>query len=256
MLRVALASTMGTSHLAVNGVCEDACDAKLIVDVNGQSHLAAVAADGAGSALMGAIGAKIAISSILTEITEHFTHAARFPTETTDITNWIVTAQQNIIHTARNFGLRPRDFACTLLGALVSERNEQVAFWQIGDGGIIGLRGEVYGLVFPPDNGEYANQTHFLTDPQALDYLQVQVSALHLDGIAMITDGLQRLAINSVPLTPYAGFFDPLFAALNTTPVATARRSLRPRLRNFLKSDKVNARTEDDKTLLLASRGV
>jgi len=69
--------------------------------------------------------------------------------------------------------------------------------------------------------------------------------------VALLTDGLQMLALNFAARKPHAPFFEPLFTALRG---AVSPDDLVVPLRAFLDSDAVNSRTDDDKTLVLATR--
>jgi hypothetical protein len=64
-----------------------------------------------------------------------------------------------------------------------------------------------------------------------------------------LTDGLQRLALDFTARTPHLPFFQPLFAALRAAPDV---ESLAGPFREFLDSQRINERTDDDKTLVLA----
>ena len=87
--------------------------------------------------------------------------------------------------------------------------------------------------------------------PQAGDYLEVQVHTLTAQALAMSTDGLLRLALKLPAYEPHPPFFKPLFAFIaeaGDTAVASQQ------LAGFLASPRVCARTDDDKTLVLAAR--
>ena len=130
----------------------------------------------------------------------------------------------------------------------------RIALWQIGDGAIVGLEDDKYWLAFPPETGRYANETHFITDSDSLDHLQILIEQdTRLAGLALLTDGLQRLCLRMDTLTPHAGFFAPLFAKLQATPT-TGLRQFQAQLRGLLASPSVNQRTDDDKTLVLVCR--
>ena len=66
-----------------------------------------------------------------------------------------------------------------------------------------------------------------------------------------MTDGLERLALKFNSQTPHTPFFEPLFRALQSTADVD---SLNSGLRSFLTSDSVHNRSDDDKTLILATR--
>jgi hypothetical protein len=65
-----------------------------------------------------------------------------------------------------------------------------------------------------------------------------------------MSDGLQRLALDLARGRPYPPFFRPMFAALRDQDPD----SLLGPLVEFLSSPRVNARTDDDKTLTLSRR--
>ncbi|MEX0611687.1 MAG: hypothetical protein WD229_06175, partial [Pirellulales bacterium] len=63
--------------------------------------------------------------------------------------------------------------------------------------------------------------------------------------------GLERLALRFDSHTAHEPFFAPLFRVLQS---ANDLDGLNEGLRQFLASDSVQARSDDDKTLILASR--
>ena len=74
-----------------------------------------------------------------------------------------------------------------------------------------------------------------------------------IDEVALFSDGLQRLALHYQTRTAHAGFFKPMLATLRAAP-ADALESLSTQLAAYLSSPAVNERTDDDKTLVLATR--
>ena len=99
--------------------------------------------------------------------------------------------------------------------------------------------------------GEYANETHFITQVDALDQAVIEVLPQAVQGLAVMSDGLIRLALKMPSQEPHTPFFQPLFQfARAAIPEAEAVRQLEA----FLQSERVNARTDDDKTLVLAIR--
>jgi len=99
--------------------------------------------------------------------------------------------------------------------------------------------------------GEYANETHFLIQADALDQLVIDVYDTRVSALAVMSDGLIRLALRMPSQEPHAPFFQPLLNFVeSTTDAAGAARQLSA----FLASERVNARTDDDKSLVLAVR--
>jgi len=145
--------------------------------------------------------------------------------------------------------LRPRDLACTLLVAVVGPSS--AIFAQLGDGAIVVGNGVERRCVFWPEPAEYANVTDFLSDDHYANALRIRKTDELIVELAVLTDGLQRLALDFALEAPHAAFFTPLFRSLGSAEDASA---LAEPFEAFLDSAAINARTDDDKTLLLAVR--
>jgi hypothetical protein len=139
------------------------------------------------------------------------------------------------------------------LGLIVGE--SCAACLQVGDGVIVLADSEehAYGHVFWPDRGEYANTTHFVTEDDAIEHLQFESVKRRVVEAALLTDGLQTIALNYQQRTAHEPFFKGLFAPLRTAEEGCSRE-LSESLAAFLTSPRVNEKTDDDKTLVLASR--
>jgi hypothetical protein len=249
------ASVIGSSHVKAGLPCQDVHACRVIADVSGAPVLTAVAADGAGSARYAEVGARLACDWFMAAAGDHFAHGGRV----TDLTHgrvgdWIVRWQESIKKRAEAEDGRPRDFACTILAAVVGE--DAAAFFQVGDGAIVVADQRTpgdYCWVFWPEKGEYENVTAFATEPDALDHLQHCLVDGAIDEVAIFTDGLQRLALHMQSQTVHLPFFRPMFAPLRHGQ-AGYMEELSVALVQFLGSEAVNSRTDDDKTLILASR--
>ena len=122
---------------------------------------------------------------------------------------------------------------------------------QLGDGAIVVKRAEGYEPVFWPQSGEYINTTFFLTDDAYRRHVLIEMRDEPSSEVAIFTDGLERLALNYGSQTAHAPFFAPMFKALRES--RDASELIEP-LRAFLDSGPVLERTDDDKTLALATR--
>jgi hypothetical protein len=167
------------------------------------------------------------------------------------LADWFRVAAWQIQEEADSEGRPVRDYACTLLCAVIDR--EAAAYAQLGDGAIVAGCGEDIEPVFWPQQGEYANTTYFITAPEHLERVQMRTGAEVPERVALLSDGLQNLALRMVDRSAYPGFFSPLFRDLLRQPPGEAEALLEP-LRDFLNSPRVNARTDDDKSLLLAVR--
>ncbi len=163
-----------------------------------------------------------------------------------------VTAVRTAIgEVAQSVARSPRDFACTFLGAVVTDG--AALLFQVGDGAVVfdgdaGLEAAVWPMV-----GEYANTTYFVSDEDALNRLCVRTVNRRISRLALFTDGVQRIALNFAAKAPHEPFFAPLFAVLDSASEDQAE-ALDLALAQFLASAEVNASTDDDKTLVLATR--
>jgi Protein phosphatase 2C len=250
--RTLAASVAGTSHSDAGHPCADACAVRVLPTAGGGRLLVAVAADGAGTSRRATEGARLACDAILEQAA--LRAREKKPRDLKglgrgDVLPWLDAVRRRIDGVASSQGLGSRDFSCTLLVALVE--GTSALFFQIGDGAIV-YRGEEgsYAPALWPQNGEYANCTWFVTDKDAAARLQVAV-AEGVHEIALLTDGLQGLALRFVTREAHGPFFEPLFARLRAE---AASDGLLEELRTFLESPAVNQRTDDDKTLVLATR--
>jgi hypothetical protein len=242
-------SLQGSSHRADGTCCQDSHGVRVFGDGE-QSTLVACVADGAGSAKFSHIGSSLACETILENATRHFVQFGGFGNFAhEDALRWCEEARGRIDGAAVARDYAVRDLATTL-SAVIAAPNYS-AFFQIGDGGIILRSSGVYGVVFWPQSGEYANSTNFLTSDDYRDKLEFLTIPARCSELALLTDGLERLALRFIQQTPHAPFFEPLFKALRS---AADLAELNEGLRSFLGSDSVQQRSDDDKTLILASR--
>jgi serine/threonine protein phosphatase PrpC len=247
------ASVIGTSHARNNTPCQDAHRWTLME--NGPLLIAT--ADGAGTADRSQAGATLSV-----EIALAFLEGALTTHLPTDEPGWerLLTeafkqARAAVFALADAECLPARSFACTLTLVIVTD--DWLVTGQIGDGVVVAQTrsGELI-TVAPPQRGEYANETHFLIADDALTNFDGRIYRQHetieaLSALAVMTDGLLRLALDVTDHRPHAPFFTPLlnFAATHPDP-----KEARDQLHTFLASPRVNARTDDDKTLVLAAR--
>jgi len=205
--------------------------------------LVAACADGAGSAEFSQLGSKAAV--------ERFMEVASCDAMPSmeQVEAWVNAARDHLLEAAAANGSSPRQLACTFLAAMVGDG--WAAFVQLGDGLIVFDGPDGYNFAFWPDNGEYANTTRFLSEDDFLQHLRVEIVERDVSEIAVLTDGLQMLALDIAGAKVHDRFFAPLFKAVRNGPDDAA---LKDSLLEFMNSKRVNDRTDDDKTLLLATR--
>ncbi|OWA34073.1 hypothetical protein B9G55_17235 [Saccharibacillus sp. O16] len=254
MWRHANVSVRGTSHAKTGKPCQDYSLCQTFQVSEGREVLLAAASDGAGSAERSDEGSRLACTLFAEAIERHLNDGGRVEQLTRGFFEaWLGRFQRVVRGLASEAGCRSREFACTFLAAVIDE--EAAVFVQIGDGAIIfSEKEDVYMWEFWPQQGEYENTTYFATQSSAKKYLQYSLHTGRQYGeIAVFTDGLQRLALHYQSRTAYEPFFRPFFSVLRRLEQAQDDR-YRDSLQAFLDSARVNERTDDDKTLVLATR--
>ena len=264
--RVVAAKAVGTSHRRAGTECEDHF-AFLRLD-NG--ILLVALADGAGSASHGSVGAKVAVEAAI-KAAERLLLEGQQP-NTADAWSQVMASvldlvRQAVVASASQFQETAsgsifegsaaqslgqisslRDFATTLLVAILSQT--WATMMQVGDGMVVTAteNGEYCCPINSDENDNpYVNVTHFITDQDYKKWARsTTLGGSNLKGVALLTDGLQVLASSLANRHPHPPFFKPLFA-FASDPNATDED-----LEGFLNSERVNARTDDDKTLVIA----
>jgi hypothetical protein len=250
MWKLVFCSVQGTSHERAGQPCQDYCAGQIIASACGDVLIAACA-DGAGSAELSDVGAKLAVEAFLKNATGELSKgdAGASAPDRSVILGWMADIRRQIEAEATARQATPRQMACTLLAAMVGPTWS--VFTQIGDGVIVFDAPEGFQFAFWPESGEYINTTRFLTDA---DY-EAHVGIDHLErcvcDVAMLTDGLQMLALSYAEGRVHNKFFGPMLDALRNAP---ADQSVQSGLVAFLGSKRVNERTDDDKSLVLATR--
>lgn len=219
--------------------------------------LLAVACDGAGSASRSLDGAALAVDRFLRDFGDASRCSGLDWISKEFVQDWLSRVCAEIRDRAEIQNLSPREFACTILGAVVG--HDQAVFFQIGDGAIVvSNRAEPddYGWVFWPQHGEFANQTNFITQQNALEVLDFESEERGVDEVAIFTDGIERLVLDLHEKTAPAPFFRTLFGWLVKTEPAALDEEIPASevITAYLDSKQINEKTDDDKTLILATR--
>jgi hypothetical protein len=248
--RLAAASVAGTSHERRSVPCQDAFRA---VTLPGSILIAAVS-DGAGSAELAALGAALVVETTVDAVLRH--KALLGPT--LEDAGWDVLlrgaleeGRVRIEAEARERGVSLRSFSATAL-LLVAVPGVAAAI-HIGDGAVVlgDGQGRVFGLT-APQNDDYLNVTTFLVSAGSVEEAHAVVWRGDLSHVALLSDGLQMIALTMPEGTPHAPFFAPLFRFMGE---AADDAEAQAALEAFLASDRIKARTHDDLTLLVGALG-
>lgn len=247
MWRFAAAQAIGASHRKANLPCQD----RLACEALPNGSLVGAVADGAGSAPMAERGAEITVRTIIghlkQSLREKRTDFGVVLCEAAALTREAISAE------ADREGTALRSYASTLLAVVLSPDGGGAL--QIGDGLIVvSDSGDEWRWVFWPQRGEYINTTYFLTDERALDHLETQVFSGGVTDIALMSDGLEPLALRYASQTVHDAFFSGMFQPLVQAQGCAEIGALSTSLQQFLSSERVGSRTDDDVSLILATR--
>ena len=245
------AAVQGLSHQKQGLPCQDALEYRCLP---GGALLVALA-DGAGSATRSELGARAAVQAAVDSLTSGLESSQ--PAECCDWVElfWAAfeSARAALIQLAEEHDEPLRAFATTL--TCLAATPEQLIVGQLGDGAVVaGGADGVLETVTTLQRGEYANETYFLTQEQALEQVAIQVINLRVQALAVMSDGLTRLALKRPTNEPHLPFFKPLFAFVEASAPSNDGIEASEALTAFLASPRVCERTDDDKALVLALR--
>lgn len=246
------ASVQGTSHAAEGLPCQDA---HAIAHV-GDGVVAAVC-DGAGSSPYAALGASVGAESVVQALAASCRDArSRFRSPHPDA--WLEAGRKAVVH-ARGAIARALAAELALGSALavdlglahttlvaVAAGPDGGALFHIGDGFAAVLAPEG-ATVSRPENGDFANETYFLTEASWSPHLRVTPFPRPVESVWLLSDGAAALATSDGALV--AGFARPVSAFLRSATPEAAQAGLH----GTLASASTDHLTDDDKTIVWAA---
>jgi hypothetical protein len=248
-----MASSIGTSHVAAAKPCQDAHFHVEAAGPDGERVMVLAVSDGAGTAAMAEVGAALVCSTFARLIAAFVEQGGRIESIGRPLVErWIAGVIYRLELHARETGAALKDYACTLLAAAVAE--QEAVFVQIGDGAIVLSVTEGWKHVFWPQHGEFANTTNFITSAHRLEALEFEKMCQPVEELALFTDGIENLVLQNAAKAVHAPFFESMFPAVRRSIASGVDAELSWALGGYLSSAPVNDRTDDDKTLVLASR--
>jgi hypothetical protein len=251
MWRVFCASATGKRNLEHGVAGQDASHYIVAGDV-----LVAIVCDGAGSVPEGRSGAEF----VARALAEELANAAQGDPGLCDVEalgsarlEAVIRGGVDVVRTrlgalAVSRELAPHDFSCTLVGCVASPGGG--CFLQIGDGFAIQQAANGDCALSHPENGEYADETYFVTDETWNEHLRITPLPAPQPGcvIGLLSDGTAPFAVNRARSGFFRPFIDPIAAYLREATAMTGNEALR----NLLESPRAVEISPDDKTLLLA----
>lgn len=181
--RGGFALQIGRAHLAGGMPCQDAARLRRLK----RSGFAAAVADGAGSALHAADGARVVVAATV-EVLGKAPHDALAQADHRYVLDHV---RKRMTARAAEIGCDLRQLASTLLAVLAHKSATGVDWlaFHVGDGVIAADFGAGPTVLSRPENGEFGNSTYFVTDAGAYDHFRVYRGSAPWAAFALMTDG-------------------------------------------------------------------
>ncbi|THB66757.1 MAG: protein phosphatase 2C domain-containing protein [Desulfovibrio sp.] len=245
--RWASASVIGTSHIRSGERLQDA----YAISAMGDNCIFAVVSDGAGSAKFGRYGAWHTSRFLTVRFREWLRKNSEFPADE-KLRDWIDELRDQVSTIAGQRESVPRQFAATLAAIIVNPT--EALTLHVGDSAVVGRRGAEWDVLCWPENGEYASSTYFITDDPEPRLNIVRYPREH-DAFAVFSDGVGDLALSYLEQAAHPQFFEPMMRPVDAASGEGRLVELSSKLATYLAGPTVCERTDDDKTLILISRG-
>lgn len=246
--RVFAAAARGSAHRDEGLPCQDALAYAVRDDA-----LVAVVCDGAGSQARSDVGATRLSTRVVERLLTHPAGLQAVATATPELARETLHAaidavRQELAHEAEAAVHPLSDFAATLVGVVASAGGGW--FFHVGDGLGIADDGEDGAPSLSlPENGEYANETYFVTGEDWQAHLRLAALPAGCARIALMSDG----AMPFVMARGHAGFHSPFMAPVTRyLRACTTEAEASAGLAATLADPRTEAITGDDKSLLVA----
>lgn len=237
------ASVIGESHVRRGRPNDDA----IAIEQSG-NWTAVVLSDGAGSAKRAREGSNLvagAFCSELLKIANLLNRSGPGPWLNDAVINGVLEVRRELAENAGSYDLK--DFHCTLVAVLISDRGGFIV--HIGDGTVlvgrkVALETIEYGVYSYPENGEYANETFFITEETWLKNIRIKPLG-ECEWVILTTDGAAALLLDKDVKC------EVIESLLKSSSDAAKNRDLQSFLEKFLNSPYAKNCSNDDKTLAI-----
>lgn len=243
--RVFGASVVGKSHLDKGLPCQDAHAQA----VDG-SNLVAVVCDGAGSARHSDEGAQFVADQLVLALAARL-HGGAAIEELHNGALEAVLAQIRaaLEEKAAAASTTIDDYATTVVGVVMGP--DVGLFFHLGDGLAVAQMADGAQRISLPANGEYANETYFLSSVRWRDHLRLLPLSAGVESVVLMSDGCMPFAMarqNASLYAPYMGAVEGYLRGVDSVEAGNMA------LAATLADPRTHQITGDDKTLLLAWR--
>lgn len=240
---VHLATATGRHHLEAGTACQDAAAAR-----TWPGGFAAAVSDGAGSAPRSDEGARILANEVVALCAARVGQAGFSWAD--DLPRIVEQARAGVLALARSQGHDARDYAATLVACVVD--GNQGCFFHVGDGAGVHCSAAGVTIVSSPENGEFADETYFVTQDDWREHLRLTVIDGVGDGslVGLMSDGAMPFVLDRSRRAFFPPFIDPVRRHLAGRTGAEGSAALL----GVLQDPRTLDITSDDKTLVLAMR--
>jgi hypothetical protein len=237
--RVFAASSIGKGHIDGGLPCQDACGS-----VFANERLVAVVCDGAGSASQSDIGARECADSIC-KFLSGIAGSSHSCIDQGVIEQAVEAARAQIQLRAVELALPSRELACTIVGAVLF--SDGGCLFHIGDGMAVVELADDSTILSLPENGEYANETYFVTGDDWRAHLRVTQFSGTIRCVSLMSDGAMPFAVNRGKTGMFGPFIEPVRSYLATVSETEGSEALVA----TISAERTWSITSDDKSLLL-----
>lgn len=249
--RIYAASATGKSHLDKGIPCQDA----FAFHADGDA-LVAVVCDGAGSAASSDVGSRLTADTVVHSLAAAWAQQAEVLATSEQalfeaVADAVLAARAALSAAAGEARAELSSYAATLVGFVGDAGGGW--FFHIGDGLGVGEAVDAQAhaaRVSAPENGEYANETYFVTGEAWREHLRVLAVPYPIARLSLMSDGAMPFAMEKGNAGLYRPFIDPVARYLASVDEDAGSRALF----GTLDDPRTHGITSDDKTLLIALR--
>jgi hypothetical protein len=246
--RVFAASATGSSHREDGRPCQDAFRYRVLGDL-----LVASVCDGAGSCELSHEGARFFSESVVQGLATRIARGDLLREAASDAfkaiaEHVIAEARDGLAALASRAGKELSAYAATLVAAVAWPG--QGHFLHVGDGYAVAraAAAQPSEIVSLPENGEYVNETYFVTGQEWRQHLRTTEIDRTVASIVLMSDGAAPFAMAKGHQSLHRPFIDPVERYLDQVSETDGAQALA----STLEDPRTDGITNDDKTLLIA----